>query len=135
MTFRWGSGSKSHRDKLHPDLVSLFDRALQLSPIDLTITESHRTRADHELLPAGSTKVSWEKSKHSSIPSNAGHLDPYPIDYSDWLRYYLVAGVVMSAASEIGISSRIRWGGDWDRDFKLGEETFRDLAHWELVDD
>lgn len=134
MIYRWGSRSLDHRDQLHPDLADLFDRALEMAPFDLSITESHRTQEEHEALPDGATQVRWEDSKHSTKPSLAGHIDPYPIDYDDWLRYYMLAGVVFAAARDLCILNRIRWGGDWDRDFRLSEERFRDLAHWELTD-
>lgn len=134
LSYAWGARSLSHRAQLDPALAELFDRALELSPFDLSITASHRTLCEHEALPPGATQVSWENSKHSSLPSLAGHLDPYPIDYNDWLRYYVLAGVVMSAAKELCMLDVVRWGGDWDRDLHLAEETFRDLAHWELID-
>ena len=134
MSYQWGERSKLNRAELDPTLAVLFDRALELSPFDLAITEAHRTKEEHDALPSGSTQVSWEDSKHSEYPSAAGHLDPYPIDYDDWLRYYVLAGVVMAAAKELKVDHKIRWGGDWDSDMKLAEETFRDLAHWELID-
>jgi peptidoglycan L-alanyl-D-glutamate endopeptidase CwlK len=34
---------------------------------------------------------------------------------------------------EIGaIKHRIRWGGDWDMDNDLSDNTFNDLVHFEL---
>ena len=132
--YTWGERSLAHRDQLHPDLADLFDRALEMSPFDLSITDSHRTEAEHGALPDGATQVEWGDSKHSTMPSLAGHIDPYPIDYEDWLRYYLLSGVVFAAARDLCILDRVRWGGDWDRDLRLSEETFRDLAHWELTD-
>ena len=135
LSYRWGNRSLSHRDRLAGGLTALFDRALEMSPFDLSITDSHRTLEEHEALPDGATQVSWEDSKHSTFPSMAGHLDPYPINYDDWLRYYVLAGVVMAAARDLSMLDRVRWGGDWDRDLNLAEESFRDLAHWELIDD
>ena len=105
-----------------------------MAPFDLSITGSHRTEEEHQALPDGATQVEWEDSKHSTLPSLAGHIDPYPIDYDDSLRYYVLAGVVFAAARDLCILDRVRWGGDWDGDLRLAEETFRDLAHWELTD-
>jgi peptidoglycan L-alanyl-D-glutamate endopeptidase CwlK len=134
LIYSWGDRSKRHREELDATLAVLFDRALAASPFDLSITQSHRTKSEHEALPKGATQVEWENSKHSAFPSMAGHLDPYPIDYDDWLRYYVLAGVVMSVAKDLKVDDKIRWGGDWDGDLKLSEETFRDLAHWEIID-
>lgn len=134
MNYAWGARSLAHRDQLHPDLADLFDRALEMAPFDLSITGSHRTQEEHEALPDSATQVEWHQSKHSTLPSLAGHVDPYPIDYDDPLRYYVLAGVVLAAARDLCILDRVRWGGDWDGDLRLAEETFRDLAHWELTD-
>lgn len=135
MSYAWGQRSLQHRERLHAILVEVFDRALELAPFDLSITDSYRGKAEQEAaFERGASKVRWPDSKHNRAPTHAGHLDPYPIDYDDPLRYYVLAGVVLAAAKQLGWESKLRWGGDWDRDLRLEEETFRDLAHWELID-
>jgi peptidoglycan L-alanyl-D-glutamate endopeptidase CwlK len=37
----------------------------------------------------------------------------------------------MGIAAKMGI--KIRWGGDWDRDEELHDQTFFDLPHFELI--
>ena len=34
------------------------------------------------------------------------------------------------AAAYLGITN-IHWGGDWDRDTEVNDQTFNDLAHFE----
>ena len=53
------------------------------------------------------------------------------IDWNDAKFFCLFAGVVLSTASQLGI--KIRWGGDWDGDFDLKDQSFIDLPHFELI--
>jgi hypothetical protein len=55
---------------------------------------------------------------------------PYPVDWNDKERFYYFAGFVKGVASSLGIS--IRWGGDWNSDNNLKNQTFFDLPHFEL---
>ena len=57
-------------------------------------------------------------------------LAPYPIDWNDKERFYFFAGYVKGIASQMGIE--LRWGGDWDSDNQLHDQTFMDLPHFEL---
>jgi len=56
---------------------------------------------------------------------------PYPIDWKDLERFYVLAGVIMACAHEEGV--KIRWGGDWDSDGDYHDSSFIDLPHFELV--
>jgi peptidoglycan L-alanyl-D-glutamate endopeptidase CwlK len=68
-------------------------------------------------------------SKH--LTGNAVDLAPYPIDWKNTKRFYHFAGIVLGVATEMGI--RIRWGGDWDMDDDLDDQSFMDLVHFEIV--
>jgi peptidoglycan L-alanyl-D-glutamate endopeptidase CwlK len=57
---------------------------------------------------------------------------PYPIDWNDTKRFYHFAGFVLGVAKSSKIAIPIRWGGDWDSDNDLNDQTFMDLVHWEL---
>jgi len=57
---------------------------------------------------------------------------PYPIDWTDTDRFYYFAGHVMAVAAFLGVN--LRYGGDWDGDKDLKDNTFNDLCHFELVD-
>ena len=59
------------------------------------------------------------------------HIDPYPVAYENFLKWYVLAGVVHVAAKDLGVE--IRWGGDWDSDFDMTDQQFNDLAHYELA--
>lgn len=45
-------------------------------------------------------------------------------------QFYYFAGVVLEVSKELGIA--IRYGGDWDGDFNVTNQTFYDLVHFEL---
>ena len=76
-----------------------------------------------------------KKSKHNYIPSQAVDVSSYPIDWDDEDRMRYFAGFVMGIAKmlkEVGlIKSDIVWGGDWDGDTDLNDQSFRDLVHFE----
>lgn len=69
-------------------------------------------------------------SKHLALPSRAVDVAPYPINWGDKKRFYHFAGYVQGLAAQLGIS--LRWGGDWDGDNDLNDQTFFDLVHFEL---
>lgn len=56
---------------------------------------------------------------------------PYPIDWNDRERFVFFAGHVIAAGKAMGVD--IRWGGDWDGDKDLRDQTFMDLVHFELL--
>ncbi len=61
---------------------------------------------------------------------------PYPIDWSDRERMTLFAGVVQGVAmalyDEGKIDHLVRWGGNWDNDTEVADNSFDDLVHFEL---
>ena len=51
--------------------------------------------------------------------------------WDDINQFYLMAGHIQSIAIRLGY--KIRWGGDWDRDGDLTDQTFMDLGHFEIL--
>lgn len=47
-------------------------------------------------------------------------------------RWYYFGGYVCGVADELGIA--VRWGGDWDGDREIRDQSFNDLPHVERVD-
>ncbi len=114
----------------HPALQAVFNQVLQ--SFDCTILEGHRDQATQDKAFAeGKSKLKWPNGEHNKIPSMAVDVAPYPIDWSDKVRFYYFAGHVVATARSMGIE--IRFGGDWNRDTQLKNETFLDLVHFELV--
>jgi hypothetical protein len=81
--------------------------------------------------------VRWPDSRHNINPpvrefSEAVDLAPMPIDWTarGLKKFYVLAGAMMATAWHMGIP--LRWGGDWDRDLDLDDQSFNDLGHFEL---
>lgn len=69
-----------------------------------------------------------KKSRHQS--GDAIDICPYPINWKDINRFYFFAGYVKRVAEEMDID--VIWGGDWDGDTQVSDQSFNDLPHWEL---
>lgn len=121
MPYVLGTTSRARLKQVHPALQKVVERAIQLTPLDFTITEGIRSVArQKELVKAGASKT-----------MNSRHLTGHAIDFAvlvagkvrwDWALYPRVADAFKRAAKELGIP--IIWGGDWPR--------FRDGPHVEL---
>lgn len=124
----FSAASKQRLSTCHPDLQKLFYEVVKF--YDCAIIAGHRGKEDQDAaVAAGKSKLAWPKSKHNSNPSHAVDVVPYPIDWHDYRRFYHFGGFVLHTAMSLGIP--IRWGGDWDSDFKF-EQKFIDLPHFEL---
>jgi len=111
-------------------LVQLFTHVVR--QYDCTILEGHRDEErQNELYRQGLSKLRWPFGRHNTTPSEAVDVAPYPIDWQDTERFYHFSGYVQGQANALRIP--IRWGGDWDRDYDLNDQTFYDLVHFELI--
>lgn len=105
--------------------------------IDCTILCGVRWQPQQdEAFRTGLSKVKWPHSMHNPQPgqarSRAVDAAPYPINWNDRERFVYFAGIVQGVAHQQGL--RLRWGGDWDGDNELWDQTFMDLSHFELAD-
>ena len=112
-----------------PELQRLLERVVET--YDCTILAGHRGRqAQNQAFRAGKSELKWPDGKHNAYPSRAVDAAPWPLDWGNTKRFYHFAGYVLGVAHELEIP--IRWGGDWDRDYDLDDQTFFDLVHFEL---
>lgn len=145
MAHKFGQKSYSFLLTCHPDLIRLGEEAIASSPMDFSCTDGARdAETQAKKFAEGLTKVQF--SKHQMEPSHAVHFDPFPVLYpvvkpentaaetmeavKRYARYYMLAMHIRATAERIGI--KIRWGGDWDGDYDVMDQTFDDLAHYEL---
>ena len=127
---KYSDRSKTALATCHPELQRLFYKVLAYD-YDHAILEGHRGReAQNEAYRTGKSKLRYPYSKHNQEPSLAVDVAPWPIDWNDSHRFYHFAGFVLGIAAALNI--RLRWGGDWDSDFDLRDQTFFDLPHFEL---
>ena len=127
---KFSKKSKRNLSSCHPDLQRLFRVVLEI--MDCKVTGGHRTKEIQEqYFDSGLSEVDWPNSKHNSTPSMGIDVAPCPIDWNDTERFYYFAGIVKGVSEIMEIP--IRWGGDWDGDGDLHDQTFMDLVHFELI--
>ncbi|CAK7070535.1 MAG: hypothetical protein KER_03104 [Kerstersia gyiorum] len=112
---------------VHPDLVAVVKRAIELACQDFMVVEGLRTvERQRELVAKGASKTM--SSYHLPQATGYGHaVDLAPlvgkeIPWSDWAAFAGMADTVKSAAQELGVP--IEWGGDW--------KTFKDGPHFQI---
>lgn len=116
----------------HCDLKMVMQEAIK--HYNFSVLEGHRGKERQERLVAeGKSQVHWPDSKHNSTPSLAVDVAPWPVDWQNEARFYLLAGYILGIASQMGVE--LRWGGDWDQDGSITDNEFDDLGHFELVGD
>ncbi len=125
--------SKRELKTCHPALQTVFLATVKY--FDCTIIEGKRNKArQNRLQEIGRSKVRWPASRHNTVEedglSEAVDVAPYPVDWDDIERFYFFAGFVLGIARSMGI--QLRWGGDWDSDTQITDQTFNDLPHFEL---
>ena len=99
---------------------------------DCTIICGYRSEEEqNEAFRTGHSKLRFPESKHNLSPSAAVDVAPHPIDWNDRDRFHHFAGFVQATAEALGY--RLRWGGDWDSDRDMKDNTFDDLVHFELM--
>ena len=121
MTFRLSKRSLSRLNGVHPDLVKVVKRAIEVTEVDFGVSEGLRTEArQRKLVAAGASRT-----------MNSRHLTGHAVDLVayigsrvawDWPLYGRIADAMKQAASELGVP--IEWGGDW--------RTFKDGPHFQL---
>ena len=127
---RYSSTSKLRLSTCHRDIQAVFNEVIKHT--DCTILEGHRGEEEqNHAFDEGRSQILWPYGSHNSVPSEAVDAVPYPIDWKDRERFTLFAGFVLGVAAQMGIE--LRWGGDWDRDWKVKDNRFDDLPHFQLV--
>ena len=121
MPFALGAKSKERLKGVHPDLIRVVERAIQLTEVDFTVLEGLRTVArQQQLVASGASKTMRSR-----------HITGHAVDLAaviggeirwDWPLYHKIAKAVKQAAVEVKVP--IEWGGDW--------RTFKDGPHWQL---
>jgi len=113
-----------------PQLERLFIEVNRRYPCK--VLEGFRDeQTQHKYFHSGLSKVDWPNGKHNKYPSWAADVLPTPIDWKDTKRFYHFGGYVQGVAFRMDIG--IRWGGDWDMDKDLNDQSFMDLCHFELL--
>ena len=110
--------SRQRLSGVHPDLVAVVKRAIEITKQDFSVIEGIRSvERQRELLKSGTSTTM--NSRH--ITGHAVDLAPYPVSW-DWEYFYPMADAMKQAAEELDVD--LEWGGDW--------KTFKDGPHFQL---
>ena len=121
MTFKLSDKSLNRLQGVHPDLVKVVKRAIEITPVDFVVVEGLRTKSRQAyLLDAGKSRT-----------MNSYHLTGHAVDIApivdgkvswDWKYFHPMADAMKQAATELGV--KLTWGGDWT--------SFRDGPHFQI---
>lgn len=134
---KFSQESFSKLSTCHMDLQVLFYEVIKY--FDCIILEGYRNQADQDQAYAGGfTKLQYPHGKHNHQPSMAVDVSPYPVNWKKPQRLYWFAGFVLGIAQKLKdegkMTHSVRYGGDWDRDYDIMDNSFQDLVHFELVE-
>ena len=119
MSYKLGTRSLQSLSGVHPDMVAVVKKAIEITEVDFTVIEGIRNVSrQRELYKAG--KSTTMNSRH--ITGHAVDMVPWPVDWEDLERFEAMSEAMKSAAEELDIP--IVWGGDW--------KSFYDAPHFEL---
>lgn len=156
MAYSLGARSLAELEGVHPSLVAVVKRAIQITKQDFSVHDGLRTLAEQkEYVRRGVSKTM--NSMHMKQADGLGHaFDLVPWINGqlrwEWKPIFVIAAAVHQAASELGV--KLTWGGVWDRSFNdleptaagmekavnayvarrrgLGKTAFIDGPHWQL---
>ena len=121
MGYVLGLRSRKRLKGVHPDLVKVVKRALEISEVDFTVLEGVRSVSrQRQLVEQG-----------ASTTMNSRHLTGHAVDLGawvggtvrwDWPLYHKIGAAMKQAADELNV--KIVWGGDWKK--------FPDGPHFQL---
>lgn len=113
--------SLSRLEGVHPDLVKVVQRAIEITDLDFAVLEGVRSlETQQEYLKKGATTTL--RSRH--LTGHAVDLGAYlggSIRW-EWPLYETIAKHVKQAATELNVP--LEWGGDWKK--------FKDGPHFQL---
>lgn len=116
-----GVRSKTRLKGVHPDLVKVVEKAIQLTTVDFTVLEGVRDAVrQKKLVESGASQTL--NSRH--LTGHAVDLGAWVDDQVDWSwpLYHKINAAMQEASKLVGVP--IEWGGNW--------RTFKDGPHFQL---
>lgn len=129
MGYKLGTRSLQKLEGVHPDLVAVVSRAIEISEQDFSVTCGLRTIEEQKALVA----------KGASKTMKSYHLEGKAVDlaaYCDGIRWELnlydeIADAMLKASNELGVT--LTWGAAWHRTLNSWNGTAEDLMN-EYID-
>lgn len=134
--YRLGLRSRMRLQGVHPDLVRVVERAIQITAVDFTVLEGVRSPGRQRQLVASGASQTMD-SRH--ITGHAVDLGAWVGDAVrwDWPLYLHIAHAMRTASLALEIP--VRWGGTWkllvgneDLSMAMLHKKFPDGPHFEL---
>jgi peptidoglycan L-alanyl-D-glutamate endopeptidase CwlK len=138
--YKLGFRSRQRLAGVHPDLVAIVERAIDLSTQDFSVLCGVRTKEEQQRLYDQGRKtpgpiVTWTlNSRHLPAADGFGRavdLIPNPVDWNDPKKFDAISEAMFAAAKQLG--KKLRWGADWDMDGNARERGESDSPHFEIV--
>ena len=132
MAFKLSTRSKNNLVGVHPDMIAVVERAIELTKVDFGVTYGVRSLAEQERLVA-SGRSQTMKSKHLIQDSGYSHaVDVVAYDGSDVVWeinvYDDICDAFKQAAIEKGVA--VKWGAAWSEgDIRSYEGTAEDAMN------
>ena len=132
MAFKLSTRSKNKLEGVHPDMIAVVERAIELTKVDFGVTYGVRSLAEQEKLVA-SGRSQTMKSKHLIQDSGYSHaVDVVAYDGSDVVWeinvYDDICDAFKQAAEEKGVA--VKWGAAWSEgDIRSYEGTAEDAMN------
>jgi len=127
-------GTKSKRELATCDIRLQEIAHIAIKTVDFAVIEGHRGKEkQNQAFNAGKSEIEWPNGKHNSDPSKAFDLFPSPYDWKDREAFIRFAAFILGIAA--GLGYKLRWGGDWDKDWDLKDNRFNDWPHFEIIGD
>jgi len=118
MAYHLSKRSLGNLEGVHPDLVAVVKRAIEITEQDFSVIEGVRSvERQRELVAKGASKTM--NSRH--LTGHAVDLAPYPLSW-DWEYFWPIVEAMQTAADELGVD--LTSGAYW--------ENFPDGPHHEL---
>ena len=121
MGFILSRRSLKNLEGVHPDLMTVVKKALEITTVDFVVTDGLRSAERQEqLVKSGASKT-----------KNSRHLTGHAVDVAalvngkvswNWKYYDDIASAFKEAARELEVE--VEWGGDW--------KSFKDGPHFQL---
>ena len=119
--FALGARSKMRLKEVHPDLVKVVERAIQISDVDFTVLEGKRSPERQKALVAAGASQTLNSRHLTGHAVDLGAWVDNQVDWS-WPLYAKINAAMQEASKQVGVP--IEWGGGW--------RTFKDGAHFQL---
>ena len=132
MSFKLSTRSKNKLEGVHPDMVAVVERAIELTKVDFGVTYGVRSLAEQERFRTPGRSQTM-KSKHLIQDSGYSHaVDVVVYDGSDVVWeinvYDDICDAFKQAAEEKGVA--IKWGAAWSEgDIRSYEGTAEDAMN------